>query len=212
MDFLVQIILPYILLYKYWALFTLTFLASLAIPIPAGTLLIASSAFASQGYLNIWTIILVVFWANITGDNLSYWLARLYGRKYLGKIKFFAKLLNSKNFNLIEKSIHDHPGFVIFISRFEVLSTLTINLICGIGKVHYKKFMIYEVLGSLVNVIFYILIGYIFGNSWQTVNKLIGNFSLLFFAVIALTISLFGKKIIHHLNKNIEPNLEEIKY
>ncbi|HEY5588135.1 MAG TPA: VTT domain-containing protein [Candidatus Paceibacterota bacterium] len=201
MGILTQAILPFILLYKYWALFTLTFLASLAIPIPAGTILIASAAFASQGYFNIITIFIIVLIANIAGDNVSYWLARQYGKKIFSYIKFTKKILESTNFTLIEKAISSHPGFIVFISRFEVLSTLSINIICGLGKVTYKKFMIFEVMGSFVNVIFFILIGYFFGNSWQAVNKLIGNFSIFFFLFIFLILSIFWKKIIKNLKK-----------
>lgn len=201
MDILTQAILPFILLYKYWALFTLTFLASLAIPIPAGTILIASAAFASQGYFNIVTIFIIVIIANIAGDNVSYWLARQYGKKVFSHIKFTKKILESKNFELIEKVINIRPGFIVFISRFEVLSTLTINIICGLGKVTYKKFMIFEVIGSFVNVIFFILIGYFFGDSWQTINKLIGNFGIFLILFIFLILSIFWKKIIKNLKK-----------
>jgi len=210
MDFLIQIILPYILLYKYWALFSLTFLASLALPIPAGTLLIAASAFASQGYLNITTILLIVFLANVLGDNLSYLIVRLYGRKYLSKIRIIKKIINSRNFKLIEKSITAKPGFLIIISRFEVLSTLAINLLCGLSQIKYQKFLKYEIIGSVLNVLFYVSLGYSFGDSWPVVNKLIGDFSLLFFAAIALSISIFGKKIINRLSQNIEPEVGKI--
>ena len=203
MDLLVQAILPYILLYKYWALFVVTFLASLAIPIPAGTLLIASAAFASQGYFNIYILLIVVIAANLVGDNVSYWLARLYGERALSNIPFIKKILISKNFIIIEKNISKRPGFVIFLSRFEVISTLTINFICGLGRATYKKFMLFEFIGTLSSVLFYAIIGYSFGDSWQAVNKLIGNFTILLFLLIALSISLFWKKIVNRLNRNL---------
>ena len=203
MGFLVQIILPYILLYKYPAIFIITFLASLALPVPAGSLLIASSAFASQGYFNIFTLLMVVIAANIIGDNASYWLARLYGKKILNNISFVNRALKSKNFIVIEKNISKRPGFVIILSRFEVLSTISINFICGFGKASYKKFFIFEIIGSILSVLFYALLGYSFGDSWQAINELIGNFSILFFLLIALGISLFWKKISSKLNKNL---------
>jgi len=201
MGILTQAILPLILLYKYWALFVLTFLASLAVPIPAGTILIASAAFASQGYLNIVTIFIIVLIANIAGDNFSYWLARQYGKKVFFRVKFIRKILESNNFEVIEKAIKKRPGFLIFISRFEVLSTLTINIICGISKVTYKKFVLFEALGSFANVIFYIVIGYFFGDSWQAINNIIGNFSIFFLLLIFLILSIFWKKIINNLRK-----------
>lgn len=203
MDFLVQAIIPYILLYKYWALFIATFLASFILPIPSGTLLIASAAFASQGYFNTATIFIVALVASITGDNASYWFARLYGRNILSRIPFVKKIIVSKDFTLVEEGISKHPGLIIFVSRFEVISTLTINLICGLGKASYKKFLFFEILGSFANVIFYIAIGYSFGDNWQAVDKLIGNFSILLFLIVALGISLFWKRILAKLNRGI---------
>ena len=201
MDFLVQAIIPYVLLYKYSALFVITFLASLIVPIPAGTLLVASSAFASQGYFNMTTLIITVIIANIIGDNLSYWLARLYGRVILSKVAFFRKILASKNFILVERSIDRHTGPFIIISRFEVISNLTTNIICGMSKVSYKKFVTYEIIGTFANVSFYATLGYFFGDSWQAVNKLIGDFSIIFFLLIILGVSLFWKKITVRLSR-----------
>jgi len=203
MDILTQIILPYIITYKYVALFIVTFLSSLIIPIPSGTLLVASSAFASLGYFNIYIILLVVISANVLGDSSSYWLARLYGRRTLSKIPFINKILKSKNFILIEKNISKHPGLIIIISRFEVLSTLTINFICGLGKAKYKKFIKFEIIGTISSVIFYSVLGYSFGNSWETINKIMGDFSILFFFIIILGVSLFWKKILIKLNENM---------
>lgn len=200
MELLVQIIIPYILLYKYLAIFAFTFLASLAIPIPSGTLLVASSAFASQGYFNIINIFIVAFVASIAGDNLSYWITRLYGKRILSKVKFINKILNSHNFIIIEKSIKNHPGPFVFISRFEVVSTLVTNIICGLGKMPYRKFVVFEIAGSFANILFYSTLGYVFGNSWQAVNKLIGNFSILLFLLVILCVSLFWKKIIKKLS------------
>jgi membrane protein DedA with SNARE-associated domain len=201
MNFLVQAILPYILLYKYWALFVITFLSSLALPIPAGTLLVASSAFASQGYFSIVKLIAVTTIATILGDNALYWLARLYGKKVLYRVSFLRRLLTSKNFVLVEKGIRKRPGFVIFITRFEVMATLTVNLICGLGEVSYGQFLLYEATGSFADVFFYAMMGYLFGDSWQAVNNLIGNFSILLFLAIILAVSLFWKRIIKNLDK-----------
>ncbi len=203
MNFLIQIILPYILLYKYSALFVITFLASIAIPIPAGSLLIASAAFASQGYFNIVVVIIVVFLANVLGDNTCYWLTRFYGIKilyYLG----FKKMLESKKFKIVENGIRVKPGFLILVSRFDVITSLLVNFISGISKISYKKFMLFEAIGALIETSFYAMLGYLFGDSWQVVNVLIGNFSIIIFLVIFIFIFLFWKKIIHHfsLNKN----------
>jgi membrane-associated protein len=202
MDIFLQIILPYLVAYKYVALFILTFLASFILPIPAGTLLIAASAFAHQGYFNIYIVLIVVIIANIVGDNLSYWIARIYGRETLSKIPFTNKILNSKVYLLVEKNINRHPGFIIIVSRFEVISTLSINFICGLGHTPYKKFLKYEIIGALSSIFFYALLGYTFGDNWEIINKIMGEFSLIFFLIIIILVSLFWKKILYKLNTN----------
>lgn len=201
MDFLAQTILPYVLIYKYYALFIGTFLSSLAIPIPAGTLLVASSAFASQGYFHITGVLLVVVIANIIGDNICYWVARIYGTTVFNYFAFTRKIINSKNFKLIEAKIRQRPGFIIFISRFETFATLSVNAICGLSKVSYRRFMVFEVIGAVGDAMFYGMIGFLFGDSWQAINDLIGNFSIIVLIVIIGCAILFWKKLMARLSR-----------
>jgi membrane protein DedA with SNARE-associated domain len=206
MDFLAQTILPYILIYKYWALFALTFLSCLALPIPAGSLLTASSVFASQGYLNFFWVVIVAVVATVLGDNLSYWIVRLYGHKLLDKAAFTRNIIHSENFTMIEKSMQRRPGFVVFISRFEVIATLSVNVISGLSKVPYKKFLLYEVLGGISYIAFYATLGYVFGDSWEAINDLIGNFSILILIVLAAIVLFTWKKLLKKLKQgSIEP-------
>jgi len=69
------------------------------------------------------------------------------------------------------------------------------------SKVSYKKFVTYEIIGTFANVSFYATLGYFFGDSWQAVNKLIGDFSIIFFLLIILGVSLFWKKITVRLSR-----------
>lgn len=201
MDFIAQTILPYILIYKYWALFVLTLLSSLAIPIPAGTLLIASSAFASQGYLNFFFILVVAVVASVIGDNISYWLVRLYGRKIFDRFAFTRKILNSKNSVLIQNRMKHRPGFVIFVSRFEVIATLSVNALSALSEVSYRRFLFFEVLGATAYVAFYGTIGYVFGDSWEAVNALVGNFSIIIFLILIGGGLLFWKRLLKKMKK-----------
>jgi membrane protein DedA with SNARE-associated domain len=100
MNFLLQHIIPFILLYKYTALFLVAFIASFVIPIPSGNVLIASGALSAVGYLNIWIIIPLSIVANILGDNLNYFISYKYGKKALHSIGL-RKTLESNKFKKI---------------------------------------------------------------------------------------------------------------
>jgi membrane protein DedA with SNARE-associated domain len=44
------------------------------------------------------------------------------------------------------------------------------------------------------------MIGYLFGDSWQAVNNLIGNFSIIVFIILIGAVILFWKKIMGNLS------------
>ena len=194
MNFFVQILLPYLLLYRYWAIFGVTLLAALALPVPPGTLLMASAAFASQGYFSFPLVVLVGTAGNIVGDNIGYFLARKYGKRVLSRTRF-ARVLESDKYARIEQRIKARPGFLIFISRFEVVSNLAVNLICGFGEVNYRKYLLFEVVGEALQVLLYCSIGYFVGDNWQAISGLVSKFLLVIILILALLAVLFWKRI-----------------
>ena len=200
MNFIVQIILPYLLLYKYWAIFTITLVAALAFPIPPGTLLMASAAFASQGYFSFSLVVFFGALGNIVGDNIGYFLARAYGKKVLYRIGF-RKVLDSQKYKNIEERIRRKPNFLIFISRFEVFSNLAVNIICGLSGLSYKKYIVFEVLGEICQVFIYCAIGYIVGDNWVTISGIITKFLILIILVVVLFVVVFWDKIWRSITK-----------
>jgi len=195
MDFLLENIIPFILVYKYVALFGVFFLSALFIPFPSGNILVATVAFAVEGHFNLGLVVLISIFANFLGDNLGYWIARLYGEQIFSFIGF-RRILESKTFNLIEDKFRRQPGFIIFISRFDAISTSVINLLAGLGKVSYRKYLVHESLGTLTQVCFYSLIGLIFRSSWQAVNTILGRISLIGGFILIVLIVVFWNKII----------------
>lgn len=194
MSTIVQAILPYLLLYKYYTIFVITFVAALAFPVPPGTLLMASAAFASQGYMSFWAIVFWGSFGNILGDNLGYWLARQYGVRVLHKIGF-KKILSSPRYKAVELKILRRPGFFILVTRFEVFSNLAGNIIAGLARVPYRTYLAYEAFGEIAQVLLYASIGYFIGENWEYASGLISR-SLLVVALIAtLLILIFWKRI-----------------
>jgi membrane-associated protein len=194
MPTIIHAILPLILLYKYGALFAITFIAACIIPIPPGSLIMASAAFASQGYLNVWWVFVVATLGNVAGDNASYWLARIYGKRILHRIGL-RSTLESPRYASIERRVINRPGFIIFISRFEVFTNLAVNIMAGLGKVKYKKFLIYAVIGEVFQVAIYGSIGYLFGQSWEALSGIIGRGLLIILILAVLVLIVFWKKI-----------------
>lgn len=195
MDAFAQFIVPYLLLYKYWAIFGITLLAALAFPVPPGMLLMASAAFAAEGYMSFGLVVLIGTLGNIAGDNIGYWLARRYGRSVLMRIGF-RKILDSEKYARIEARLRRRPGWLIFISRFEVFSNLAVNIMCGLGRVPYRKYLVYESIGEFLQVLIYCSIGYAVGDNWQSISAIISRFMLVILFIGLLLIVLFWKRIL----------------
>ncbi len=198
MDFFVQYIIPYILAYKYLAIFTVSLFAAFIVPIPSGSLLMATAGFASVGYFDFKLIIIISILGNIIGDSLSYFWARFYGEKIFSSIGF-RRIIRSKTFSLMKRKFRQHPGAIVFLSRFEVLSTLSVNILAGIGRVPYKKYLMYESIGSISQVLFYGSIGYMFGYNWQSANDLISKISVLILFILIFLIFKYKKNILNYL-------------
>lgn len=141
MEILTQYIIPYVILYKYVALFLIAFIAAFMIPVPSGSILMIASGFASAGYFNIYFVILVYVAGNLLGDNLSYFIARSYGHDVLLKIGF-RRIIESKTFTTLELKFRRSPGLIVFVSRFEAIGTLAINILSGLSHVSYRKFFL----------------------------------------------------------------------
>ncbi len=182
MDFLLNVILPSILIYKYFAIFLITLLAALALPVPPGAFLMTSAALASQGYFSFFWVVFIGSLGNIIGDNIGYFLAKKYG-KYVFYKMGLRKSIESDRYKRIEKRLIEHSGFVIFVTRFEVFSNLAVNIMCGISRLSYKKYLIFEVLGEVAQVLLYCSIGYVVGDNWKVINTLM-NKSLVYTGLI----------------------------
>jgi membrane protein DedA with SNARE-associated domain len=195
---MLQAILSFLLLYKYAALFAITFAASVALPLPSAASVMASAAFASQGYFSMPWVIIVASLGNILGDVFAYVVIRRYGKAALYKIGL-RKVPDSLELKVIEDYVKRWPGLIIFFSRFEVWATLTVNIISGLGKIAAGVYLTYVVIGEATEVLMYSGIGYIFGNNWQTINTLLGKFFVVISLGIAVLIIISYKKFIRRL-------------
>lgn len=135
-------------------------------PIPSSTSLAAASAFASQGYMNIFVVLFVALLGNVAGDATGYLLARRYGEEVMAKIGF-RRLLHSTGYKKVKDYIFDYPMSVIFFSRFLTELDAAVNLLSGLAKIPYKTFFLFDFLGETIYVLLYGLTGYYLGSQFQ---------------------------------------------
>ena len=150
--------------------------------LPGDSLLFAAGAFAALGSFNI-VFLLGIFWlAAFLGDTTNYWIGHFFGQKLIDNPKI---PINQKHIDKTQKFYDKHGGKTIFLARFIPIVRTFAPFVAGIGKMEYKKFILYNATGGLTWVFGFTLLGYFFGN-FPTVKE---NFSLVVVAIILLSVA-----------------------
>ena len=187
-------LLAWVLVYKYIAIFIITFLGALALPLPSGSVLMAAAAFAVQGFMNFWAVLFVGVLGNMVGDSAGYWLVRKYGIKVLHKLHL-GKFFKQERLDAAKKQIELHPILSIYLSRFMTAIAPAVNVICGLTELPYHEYLLYEGLGEITEVGVWCGTGYIFGSNWEYVNQLSGGLWIIMLGGILVSI-MFWKIIL----------------
>ncbi|MDB5238121.1 MAG: integral rane protein [Candidatus Kaiserbacteria bacterium] len=158
--------LSLILLYKYVALFLISYVAALALPVPASTTVVAAGAFASAGYLNFPLVLLTALAANVAGDLTGFFAARRWGIRALSSLGL-GFLVHTSGFSTLKRYLQNFPRLIIFSTRFVTEAGPAVNVFSGVTDLNTKLFVTYDILGEGAYVILYSGAGYILGSAWQ---------------------------------------------
>ena len=190
MSNLLPSLLSFVQLYKYWGIFIITFLGAFALPLPSGSVVTAAAAFAVQGYMNFYLVLLTGIAGNMAGDSSGYWLVRIYGVSVVHKIglgRFFKK----ERVDYARDELNKHPILAIYFSRFFTAIAPAVNVVAGYTSLPYKKFLLFEGLGEVTEVSFFAFIGYFLGNNWQYFSQLTGKLWILTVGGMVLSVMLW---------------------
>lgn len=150
--------------------------------LPGDSLLFAVGAFASKGYLDIYFVYILLFIAAVIGDSINYNIGKIIGPKVFHEknTKFFKKEYLDKT----EKFYEKYGAKTIIIARFMPIIRTFAPFVAGIGKMNYREFFLFNVIGAFLWVTILLFAGYFFGQI-DFVEK---NFTYVIFAIIFISI------------------------
>ena len=150
--------------------------------LPGDSLLFAVGALCALGGLNIAVIIPLLLVAAILGDATNYYVGKTVGPKVFTSST--SKLLNRAHLLRTQAFYDKYGGKTIIIARFIPIVRTFAPFVAGIGKMQYRRFLSFNVIGAVAWVALFIPAGYVFGNL-EVVKK---SFHLVIFAIIGLSI------------------------
>ena len=189
-------LLTALLLYGLPALFGITAIAAVGVPLPTTLMLVAAGSFIKQGEMVLWQVIIVTSTAAVLGDQIGYGLARWGGRSLVERIgrKIGGEAKIRKTVALAKR--WGGPG--IFFSRWLVTSLGPwLNVTSGIAEYPWRRFILWDVLGDLLWVVLNVMLGYIFSDRVQAITEVFGNLAWVIIGIVVAVI--LGWKIIQYL-------------
>jgi membrane protein DedA with SNARE-associated domain/membrane-associated phospholipid phosphatase len=166
---------------------------------PGETVVLLGGFLASQGVLDLKTLIVVVAVAAVFGDSVGYELGRRLGRDWL--VAVGGRLgLKASHWQQIDRFFDRHGGKTVFFARFSYLFRVMVPFVAGASRVGYPQFLAYNVLGGVSWAIWSVSIGYLAGQSWHVVEHWLGRASAILGVVVimVLVLVLFGRWAVRH--------------
>lgn len=150
--------------------------------LPGDSLLFAAGAIAALGSLDVYWLCGLLLVAAILGDAVNYLIGYKLGPKVFCKEggRFLRKEYLDRTHQFYEKYGHK----TIVLARFVPIVRTFAPFVAGIGRMSYRQFAFYNVLGALLWVPIFLFAGYWFGQR-EIVQK---NFTYVILGIVFVSV------------------------
>jgi len=149
--------------------------------LPGDSLLFATGALAAAGVIDIVAVLSLLTAAAILGDNTNYFIGRTVGPRVF---KEKSRWLKREHLLRTQEFYTKHGGKTVVLARFVPIVRTFAPFVAGVGRMHYPRFLAFDVGGGVLWVWGFGLLGYFFGDL-PIVKE---NFGLTIVAVIVLSL------------------------
>lgn len=148
---------------------------------PGDSLLFTAGLLASQGHFNVLLLWLGCSVAAILGDSVGYTFGKKIGPKLFTKedSMFFHK----KHIERTKLFYEKHGKKTIILARFVPIVRTFAPILAGVGRMEYRSFVFYNIIGGLLWSTLLIFLGFILGNIIPGIDRYLLPIILLIIAV-----------------------------
>lgn len=150
--------------------------------LPGDSLLFAAGVFATDGGgLSLLPLLVTVWCAAILGDQCNFAIGHFFGRRIIasGRVKSMTPERIAKSQALLDK----WGPLAVFLGRFFPFVRTFVPFLSGVGGMHWRHFVIWNILGGITWSSVFVLLGYFFGG----VPFVQDHFELVLVLIIAIS-------------------------
>lgn len=148
----------------YVGLFTVVFAESglfIGFFLPGDSLLFVAGFLASQGFLNIYLLVPLLFISAVLGDNFGYAFGKRVGPRIFKKEN--SLLFRKSNLEKADTFYKKYGAKTLILARFMPIVRTFAPILAGVAKMEYRKFFFYNIIGGALWTLLLTLLGYFLG-------------------------------------------------
>ncbi|ELA08950.1 hypothetical protein MOMA_01035 [Moraxella macacae 0408225] len=160
--------------------------------LPGDSMLFAAGAIAAVGEMNVWLLMVLLIIAAVLGDFVNFEIGKHFGKKLFlnPNSKIFKPAYLQKTHDYYAK----YGGRTIIIARFIPIVRTFAPFVGGMGNMPYAQFVRYNVIGAVIWVVLFTLLGYFFGQ----LSFVKEHFSWIMIGIIVVSVIPMLIEIIRH--------------
>jgi membrane protein DedA with SNARE-associated domain len=174
----------------YGAVFVLSFISSMGLPVGSELAIIGGGAFASGKikdvghHLNLPAVIILATAAEVLGSLVGYAIGRYGGRPLVDRFGKYV-LLTHKDLDRAEAWFARRGEPVVFFGRFIPLLRSFVSFAAGLGEMAIGKFLLYTVVACAIWCTALAAFGYSLGGTY---NRAVHDFSYAGYVLVGLAV------------------------
>jgi len=151
--------------------------------IPGETAAVLGGVVASRGEVHLGTMMALVVGAAIIGDSVGYEVGKHLGTRLM-KTRLLAR--HSGRLENAQDFLRRRGGSAVFLGRFTAFFRAVMPALAGTSRMPYGRFIAYNAAGGVVWGIGFVLLGFLAGNSYETVAQAVGRDLAVVIAAVAV--------------------------
>lgn len=154
--------------------------------LPGDSLLFATGFLIHAGILNvnIYLAVSIIFVAAVLGDSVGYTFGRKLGPRIFRRED--ARLFKQAYVKKAQEFYEKHGGKTIIIARFIPIVRTFAPIVAGAGKMEYRRFLLFNILGGFLWAAGVTFAGYFLGRLFESMGLDIDHILLPIIALIIL--------------------------
>jgi membrane-associated protein len=166
--------------------------------LPGDSLLFMAGMYANTKIdpLNLSYLLFFLSIAAVLGDNINYWIGRRIG---LGVFEWKIRgrqLVKQSYLKKTEDFFEKRGVFAIIMARFVPIVRTFTPFAAGVGKMNYRKFLVFDIIGGVLWICSMTLAGYFLGEfKWIKDNNEKVVLGIIFISVLPMLISVIKSKM-----------------